>query len=398
MIELKNPADENATIRAAFNQLQTYKTGHPEPVPHSTSCWSSPTAWRPASARSPPTGSGSCPGGPIDGEDVAPKGTPELEVLIKGDLRPAPVPRPDPPLHRLRGRRADGRQEAGRLPPVPRRQQGGRLHGRGGLARGRQARRRRLAHAGVSGKSLTMAFYAGQDHPPPGDGEPDARRPDRPQRPGRPALRHLLRAARTCCARRPCRPRTATTCEELLKVASGGVVFTTIQKFLPDDEGRQVPAALRPAQHRRHRRRGPPQPVRLHRRLRPPPARRPAERLVHRLHRHADRADRQEHPGRLRRLHRRLRHPAGRRGRRDGPHLLRGPAGQDRAGRGRAAEDRRRSSRRSPRARRSSGRRSSRASGRGWRRWSAPRSGSPWSPRTSSSTSSSGSTRWTARR
>ena len=52
----------------------------------------------------------------------------------------------------------------------------------------------------------------------------------------------------------------------------------------------RAPAALRPAEHRRHRRRGPPQPVRLHRRLRPPHARRPAERLVHRLHRHADRA------------------------------------------------------------------------------------------------------------
>ena len=58
-------------------------------------------------------------------------------------------------------------------------------------------------------------------------------------------------------------------------------------EVLPRGEGRPSSAAVRPAQHRRHRRRGAPQPVRLHRRLRPPHARRPAERLVHRLHRHA---------------------------------------------------------------------------------------------------------------
>ncbi|MFH1009442.1 MAG: type I restriction endonuclease [Candidatus Latescibacterota bacterium] len=28
LIELKNPADENATIRHAFNHLQTYKKRH----------------------------------------------------------------------------------------------------------------------------------------------------------------------------------------------------------------------------------------------------------------------------------------------------------------------------------------------------------------------------------
>jgi type I restriction enzyme R subunit len=43
-------------------------------------------------------------------------------------------------------------------------------------------------------------------------------------------------------------------------------------------------------------------------------------------------------------------------------------------------------------------RRSSRPSGRSSRRWSAPRSGWSWSPGTSSSTSNSGSRRWTARR
>ena len=51
VIELKNPADENATIWHAFKQFQTYKQRHPAPVRTTTSCWSSRTAWRPGWAR-----------------------------------------------------------------------------------------------------------------------------------------------------------------------------------------------------------------------------------------------------------------------------------------------------------------------------------------------------------
>ena len=47
-------------------------------------------------------------------------------------------------------------------------------------------------------------------------------------------------------------------------------------EVLPRGEGRPAPGALGAAQHRRHRRRGAPQPVRLHRRLRAPHARRAA--------------------------------------------------------------------------------------------------------------------------
>jgi hypothetical protein len=42
---------------------------------------------------------------------------------------------------------------------------------------------------------------------------------------------------------------------ELSKVASGGIVFTTIHKFLPEKRGPARGDALRPAQHRGHRRR-----------------------------------------------------------------------------------------------------------------------------------------------
>ena len=52
--------------------------------------------------------------------------------------------------------------------------------------------------------------------------------------------------------------------------------------------GRRPSAAVGPAQHRRDRRRGPPQPLRRPGRLRPPPAGRAAARHAHRVHRHPD--------------------------------------------------------------------------------------------------------------
>ena len=95
-------------------------------------------------------------------------------------------------------------------------------------------------HTQGSGKSLTMAFYAGRVILAPGDGEPDDRRAHRPQRPRRPALRHVRALPRPAApaagaGRGPRRPARK------LSVASGGVVFTTIQKFLPEEKGDRHP-------------------------------------------------------------------------------------------------------------------------------------------------------------
>ena len=83
VIELKNPADEKATIRQAFNQLQTYKADIPSLFAYNemliisdglearagtlTSGWDRFMPWR-----------------TVDGRDVAPRGSVELEVLLKG--------------------------------------------------------------------------------------------------------------------------------------------------------------------------------------------------------------------------------------------------------------------------------------------------------------------------
>ena len=159
------------------------------------------------------------------------------------------------------GRRR-ARQEDGRLPPVPRGQRGGRgdaarsahaprpTHGetpgrtRPGSEPGGEPGDRRVGvvwHTQGSGKSLTMAFYAGRVILRAGDGEPDARRAHRPQRPRRPALRHLRAlpgpaAPDAGAGREPRRPA-----RKLLQVAAGGVVFTTIQKFFPEEKGDRHP-------------------------------------------------------------------------------------------------------------------------------------------------------------
>ena len=83
VIELKNSADEKATIRHAFNQLQTYKSDIPGFFIYNelliisdglearggtlTSGWDRFVPWR-----------------TIDGKEVAPRGSVELEVLLKG--------------------------------------------------------------------------------------------------------------------------------------------------------------------------------------------------------------------------------------------------------------------------------------------------------------------------
>ena len=83
VIELKNLADENTTVRDAFKQFQTYQRDIPSLFPYNevlvisdglearigtlTSGWERFMPWR-----------------TIEGDDVAPKGSLEMEVLLKG--------------------------------------------------------------------------------------------------------------------------------------------------------------------------------------------------------------------------------------------------------------------------------------------------------------------------
>ena len=86
-----------------------------------------------------------------------------------------------------------------------------------------------------------MAFYAGRVILAPGDGEPDASSCSPTATTSTTSSSAHSRAAASCCARRRCRPQTARTCARSSPVASGGVVFTTIQKFFPEEKGDRHP-------------------------------------------------------------------------------------------------------------------------------------------------------------
>ena len=102
VIELKNPGDENATLDGAFNQLQTYKAQIPSLFRTNAVLVISDGICARGSARSPPTASASCRGARSTATDLAPKGMPELETMLKGVFEQAPLPRPAARLHRLR--------------------------------------------------------------------------------------------------------------------------------------------------------------------------------------------------------------------------------------------------------------------------------------------------------
>ncbi len=83
LIELKNPTDEKSTIHHAFNQLQTYKNDIQVCLSITATVVS--TAWELAGDL---TAVGSVYAWrTIDGKEVAPRGSWEHEVLLKGYLK-----------------------------------------------------------------------------------------------------------------------------------------------------------------------------------------------------------------------------------------------------------------------------------------------------------------------
>ena len=110
-----------------------------------------------------------------------------------------------------------------------------------------------------------MVFYAAKIMRDPADGEPDARLHHRPQRPRRPTLRRDVLPATILPETAGPGRRPRSTCASCSSRASGGIIFTTIQKFAPEEKGDTQPGAHRSAQRRRRRRRGTPLAVRLRR-------------------------------------------------------------------------------------------------------------------------------------
>ena len=361
VIELKNPTDENATIRSAFQQLQTYKTEIPSlflfntalivsdgleaRIGTLTASWEWFKPWR-----------------TITGETLADPKLPQLQVLVEGVCAPRrllAVARDfivfeDDGSGLLAKKMAGYHQFHAVETAVTETLRATRLQRRGVRMREAQGRYesgrqpggapgdRRIGvvwHTQGSGKSLTMAFYAGRLVR-----DPAMENPTIVVLTDRNDLDDQLFGTFARCAdllrQPPVQVDSRADLHAKLAVQAGGVVFTTIQKFFPDEKGDRHPVLSERRNIVVIADGGASQPVRLRGRVRAAHARRPAERLVHRLHRHADRAGGREHPRRVRRPHQHLRHPAGGRGRRDRADLLREPPREAGARRAREAAHR----------------------------------------------------------
>jgi type I restriction enzyme R subunit len=160
VIELKNAADENATLWGAFNNCRL-QAASPDAVP-----WNAVlgrlgrragphrhTDGRPRAVH---------PWRTIGGEELAPAAMPQLQVVLEGVFEKARLLQLVRHSSCSRTRGAASSPRRCRLSPVPRRQPRA-----GGDAQGRQGPTgdRRVGvvwHTQGSGKSLTMAFYAGR--------------------------------------------------------------------------------------------------------------------------------------------------------------------------------------------------------------------------------------------
>lgn len=230
VLELKNPGDENATLEGAFNQLQTYKT-------------QIPTLFRTSAVLVTSDGIqarlGSLtadierfmPWRTVEGREIAPKGTPELGTLIEGVFEKGRF------LSLIRDFTVFGETGADLVKIVSGYHQFHAVHH--AVEKTLQASSpggdRRIGviwHTQGSGKSLLMAFYAGRIIAHPVLSNPTVvvitdRNDLDDQLFGTFSLcQDLLRQT----------PQQAESRKDLQKVLSrpsGGVIFTTLQKFSP---------------------------------------------------------------------------------------------------------------------------------------------------------------------
>ena len=240
VIELKNPTDEKATIWSAFNQLQTYKREIPSLFHYNELLVISDglearygtvssdrerfMSWR-----------------TMDGEAEAPKSAPQVEVLLHGvfekqnlldllrffivfeDNERGTKIKKVAGYHQFHAVRKAVETTAAAIKPEGDRQIGVVWHTQG------------------SGKSLTMAFYAGRIIQ-----DPRTMNPTIVVITDRNDLDDQLYGTFCSChdllRQKPMQAESREHLQKLLNVASGGVVFTTIQKFFPEKGEVHLPA------------------------------------------------------------------------------------------------------------------------------------------------------------
>jgi len=234
VIELKNPADENASCRTAFNQFETYKVQIPSLFQCNeilvvsdgieakagtiTSNWERFLPWK-----------------TIEGEENAPSSIPQIEVLLRGMFNKSMF------LDLVRHFVVFEKEQGTLNKKVAAYHQ---YHAVNKAINATLQATKGDKRCGVvwhtqgSGKSLIMAFYAGKiilamDNPT------IVVITDRNDLDDQ--LFGTFSRCQELLRQKPAQADNRSKVRELLKVASGGVVFTTIQKFLPEVKGDTFP-------------------------------------------------------------------------------------------------------------------------------------------------------------
>jgi type I restriction enzyme R subunit len=238
VMELKNPADENATIETARNQLETYKAQIPSLLAYNSFLIIS-DGMEAREGTISSTREWFMPWKTIDGTNLAPKTIPQLEVLLKGmcnkkvllDLtRHFVVFEQDG--NKITKKIAAYHQYHAVNKAIEKAIKASRPKGdkRCGV----------VWHTQGSGKSLSMVFYTGKLVL-----EPALENPTIIVLTDRNDLDDQLFGTFSRChellRQKPVQAETRPQLQELLKVSSGGIVFTTAQKFLPAKKGDRYP-------------------------------------------------------------------------------------------------------------------------------------------------------------
>ncbi len=241
VIELKNPADEQATVRKAFDQIQTYKTVIPSLFFYNAFCVISDGLEAKAGTIS--SGFSRFQAWKIvDGKKESSAHVGQLEVLIRGMLNKATL------LDLIRNfivfekdKKQDPKTGLTQIETVKKIAAYHQYHA---INKAMESTALAVAekgnhkggvvwHTQGSGKSLTMVFYAGKlihslNNPTI---VVITDRNDLDQQ-----LFDTFAGSTSLLGQAPVQAESRDHLKSLLKVASGGIVFTTIQKFFPEGD------------------------------------------------------------------------------------------------------------------------------------------------------------------
>jgi type I restriction enzyme R subunit len=236
VIELKNPADENATIWSAYNQLETYKSQIPSLFQFNETLVISDGIEARAGTITSDTDR-FMPWKTIDGINLAPSIMPQLEVLLKGVFNKQVL------LDLVRHFivfEVDGSKVTKKMAAYHQYHATNKAIEATIKASSPSGDKRCgvIWHTQGSGKSLIMAFYTGKlvqtlDNPTV------VVLTDRNDLDDQ--LFGTFSRCQEVLRQKPIQATTRRELRELLRVASGGIIFTTIQKFLPEIDESEYP-------------------------------------------------------------------------------------------------------------------------------------------------------------